>query len=42
MTDIIIDFSKELDVSVLDQIVLTFYTGSGLDVSLLSVSITLC
>ncbi|KAG1054076.1 hypothetical protein G6F43_003887 [Rhizopus delemar] len=25
------DFSKELDVSVLDQIVLTFYTGSGLD-----------
>ncbi|KAG1233057.1 hypothetical protein G6F35_001394 [Rhizopus arrhizus] len=25
------DFSKELDVSVLDQVVLTFYTGSGLD-----------
>ncbi|KAI9023764.1 nuclear export factor CRM1 [Phycomyces nitens] len=29
MADSILDFSKELDVAKLDQVVLTFYTGSG-------------
>ncbi|CAO3607736.1 unnamed protein product [Cunninghamella blakesleeana] len=29
MAEVILDFSKELDVAVLDQVVLTFYTGSG-------------
>lgn len=33
MAESILDFSKELDVSVLDQVVLTFYGGSGDDVS---------
>ncbi|KAI8975726.1 nuclear export factor CRM1 [Mycotypha africana] len=31
MTEAILDFSKELDVSLLDQVVTTFYTGSGGD-----------
>lgn len=33
MADSILDFTKELDVSALDQVVMTFYTGSGTDVS---------
>lgn len=33
MAESILDFTKELDISVLDQVVLTFYTGSGNDVS---------
>lgn len=32
MAEGILDFSKELDVAVLDQVVMTFYTGSGTDV----------
>ncbi|SAM02651.1 hypothetical protein [Absidia glauca] len=31
MADSILDFSKELDIPALDQVVLTFYTGSGND-----------
>jgi exportin-1 len=34
MAESILDFTKELDISVLDQVVLTFYTGSGNDVSI--------
>lgn len=33
MADSILDFSKELDIPALDQVVLTLYTGSGNDVS---------
>jgi hypothetical protein len=36
MADSILDFSKELDIPALDQVVLTFYTGSGNDVSVLN------
>lgn len=32
MAESILDFSKELEVGVLDQVVMTFYTGSGTDV----------
>lgn len=32
MAESILDFSKELDVGLLDQVVMTFYTGSGTDV----------
>lgn len=32
MAEVILDFSKELDVAVLDQVVMTFYTGTGSDV----------
>lgn len=32
MAESILDFSKELDVGLLDQVVLNFYTGSGTDV----------
>lgn len=32
MAESILDFTKELDVSALDQVVMTFYTGSGTDV----------
>ncbi|KAI9273988.1 nuclear export factor CRM1 [Helicostylum pulchrum] len=31
MAESILDFSKELDVALLDQVVMTFYTGSGTD-----------
>jgi hypothetical protein len=33
MADAILDFSKELDVTLLDQVVMTFFTGSGSEVS---------
>ncbi|KAG1415448.1 hypothetical protein G6F58_006479 [Rhizopus delemar] len=29
MAEAILDFSKELDVTLLDQVVMTFFTGSG-------------
>ncbi|RCH88288.1 Karyopherin transporter, partial [Rhizopus stolonifer] len=29
MAEAILDFSKELDVALLDQVVMTFFTGSG-------------
>lgn len=32
MADSILDFSKELDVALLDQVVMQFYTGAGADV----------
>jgi len=33
MTESLLDFSKELDVGLLDQVVMTFFTGSGNDVT---------
>lgn len=33
MAESILDFNKELDIALLDQVVLTFYTGSGSNVS---------
>lgn len=32
MAESILDFSKDLDVALLDQVVMTFYTGQGQDV----------
>lgn len=32
MADSILDFNKELDVALLDQVVMTFFTGSGNEV----------
>lgn len=32
MAEGILDFSKELDVTLLDQVVMTFFTGSGNEV----------
>lgn len=34
MAESILDFSKELDVTLLDQVVMTFFTGSGSEVSI--------
>lgn len=34
MADSILDFSKELDVALLDQVVMQFFTGAGADVCL--------
>lgn len=34
MADSILDFSKELDVTLLDQVVMTFFTGAGNEVHL--------
>lgn len=34
MAEGILDFSKELDVALLDQVVMTFFTGSGNEVCL--------
>ncbi|GAN02955.1 hypothetical protein MAM1_0031c02405 [Mucor ambiguus] len=31
MAESLLDFSKELDVALLDQVVMTFFTGSGSD-----------
>lgn len=33
MAESLLDFSKELDVGLLDQVVMTFFTGSGNDVT---------
>lgn len=33
MAEAILDFSKELDVALLDQVVMTLFTGSGSEVS---------
>lgn len=33
MADRLLDFNKELDVGLLDQVVMTFFTGSGNDVT---------
>lgn len=42
MAESILDFSKELDVSLLDQVVLTFYRGTGNDVRIRSSRETTC
>lgn len=34
MAEAILDFSKELDVPLLDQVVMTFFTGTGQEVIL--------
>ncbi len=34
MAEVILDFSKELDVPLLDQVVMTFFTGAGQEVIL--------
>lgn len=34
MAEAILDFSKELDVALLDQVVMTFFSGSGQEVHL--------
>jgi exportin-1 len=34
MAEVILDFSKELDVPLLDQVVMTFFTGTGQEVIL--------
>lgn len=36
MSESLLDFSKELDVGLLDQVVMTFFTGSGSDVKYLA------
>lgn len=36
MAEGLLDFSKELDVGLLDQVVMTFFTGSGNDVKYFS------
>lgn len=41
MAEAILDFSKELDVTLLDQVVMTFFTGSGTEVSHFSFSTSL-